>query len=156
MAWFSEWSTFISIDLCKYNIFAVLKWSSLISNYRCHDKQYFSSYACIHYCSWVYYEIWEVSSSLTLGAHAQRGLLYSVCLSVGLSVRPSVWYNTPGLSSGPNAEISTSTKCKRYPRVFWLVDFTKNASFKRYDKICKLRSSSELILAMPTHNFVLF
>ena len=65
-------------------------------------------------------------------------------LFVYLSVCHCVWYNTPGHSSGPNAEISTSTKCKRYYWVFWLFDFEKNASFKRYDKICKLRSSSEL------------
>ena len=51
---------------------------------------------------------------LTLGAHAQRGLQYSVCLSVCLSV----CYNTAGLSSGQNAEISTSMKCRRYAGVF--------------------------------------
>ena len=51
-----------------------------------------------------------------------------------------VWYNTPGLSSGQNAKVSTSTKYKRYSRVFWLVDFANNAYFKRYCKICKLRS----------------
>ena len=35
-----------------------------------------------------------------------------------LFVRLSVCYNTPGFSSGQNAEISTSTKCRRYARVF--------------------------------------
>ena len=39
-------------------------------------------------------------------------------------------------------EFSISTKCRWYSWVF--VDFVNNASFKRYDKICKLRSSSEL------------
>ena len=54
---------------------------------------------------------------LTLGAHAQRGLQYSVCLSHTHCVTVCIC-NTPGLSSGLNAEISTSTKCKRYFRVF--------------------------------------
>ena len=59
--------------------------------------------------------LFKNSVLLTLGAHAQRGLQYSVCLSLTHCVTVCVC-NTPdpGLSSTLNAEISTSTKCKGY------------------------------------------
>ena len=59
-----------------------------------------------------------------------------------------------GLSSGLNAENSTSTKCKWYTLVSWLVDVSSNASFQSYGQICKLRSL-RLLIDWP-QSFVLF
>ena len=66
---------------------------------------------------------------LTLGMHVQRGLQYSVCLSVWVCYLA----NSYAVNAQVQRKIGIESKCSSE---VWLVDFAKNTLFKSYGVIC--------------------
>ena len=60
---------------------------------------------------------WDVCCPVINSPHIFAARVIVLCLCVCVCVTVS-GYNTPGVSSEMSAEISTSTKCKRYSPVF--------------------------------------